>query len=199
MGSVRLVAHTPDPERVLMDAVSECYHTEPRMAAVVKCVELGDWSTIEHVAFVWELRGFSRSCLAQLTRHRIGWGYTVESQRYVDKRDFDYVVPPSVAASSEARRRYEEVMAMLGDAYVYLRDTCGVRKEDARFLLPSAATFTATVSNNLRSLLHFLKLRLDRHAQWEIRDLATQMRDLAAPLFPQLWPAVQDTLQRTDL
>jgi len=199
MGTVRLVAHTPDPERVLVNAVSECYHTEPRMAAVIKCVELGDWSTIEHVAFVWELRGFSRSCLAQLTRHRIGWGYTVESQRYVDKRDFDYVVPPSIAADPAALAKYREVMGYLGDAYVYLRDSCGVRKEDARFVLPNAAPFPATVSNNLRSLLHFLRLRLDRHAQWEIRDLATQMRDLAAPLFPQLWPAILAALGRADV
>ena len=31
---------------------------------------------------------------------------------------------------------------------------------------------------NFRELRHFLKLRLDKHAQWEVRELAKQMKDL---------------------
>jgi flavin-dependent thymidylate synthase len=48
--------------------------------------------------------------------------------------------------------------------------------EDARFVLPNACTTSIGVSFNLRSLMHFMELRLCSHAQWEIRELAGLMR-----------------------
>ena len=54
----------------------------------------------------------------------------------------------------------------------------GIAKEDARFVLPEAMQTNITVTMNFREIRHFLKLRLDSHAQWEIRELANKMKDL---------------------
>jgi thymidylate synthase (FAD) len=51
----------------------------------------------------------------------------------------------------------------------------GVRKEDARFVLPEAAHTTLIVTGNFQAWRDFLNLRLDSAAQWEIRDVASQI------------------------
>ena len=51
----------------------------------------------------------------------------------------------------------------------------GVKREDARFLLPEATKTSLVMTVNMRSLQNFLGLRLDKAAQWEIRELAEQI------------------------
>ena len=53
----------------------------------------------------------------------------------------------------------------------------GVPAEDARYVLPNACKTTLVMTMNLRELYHFLYLREDSHAQWEIRDLAKALRE----------------------
>jgi thymidylate synthase (FAD) len=56
----------------------------------------------------------------------------------------------------------------------YLRELKdGVPPEDARYSLPISCKTEIAVTYNLRQWRHFLKIRTDRHAQWEIRDIAT--------------------------
>jgi thymidylate synthase (FAD) len=114
----------------------------------------------------------SRACSHQIARHR-GASISQESQRYVDaKHNRGFVYPPDVP---------EEAESMLGawyrgslEMYESLREA-GVKKEDARFILPMGMVTRMVVSFNYMELLHFLKLRVDKHAQWEIRDIARQM------------------------
>lgn len=46
-------------------------------------VRSGHTSTLEHITFTFAVEGVSRALLAQLTRHRVGFSYSVQSQRYV--------------------------------------------------------------------------------------------------------------------
>ena len=55
----------------------------------------------------------------------------------------------------------------------------GVPAEDARYLLPNAAESKIVITMNVRELLHFFKLRCCNRAQWEIRDMAHRMLELA--------------------
>ena len=70
----------------------------------------------------------------------------------------------------------------------------GVCREQARGILPQnmMTTFYATV--NLRNLLHFLSLRMDKHAQWEIRQYANAMHDMVKELFPNVMKAFDEGL-----
>ena len=56
--------------------------------------------------------------------------------------------------------------------------------EDARYLLPNAAESKIVITMNVRELLHFFKLRCCNRAQWEIRDMAHRMLELARPTAP---------------
>lgn len=48
----------------------------------------------------------------------------------------------------------------------------GIPAEDARYLLPNATHTKIGFTMNFRELRHFIKLRADKHAQWEIREVA---------------------------
>lgn len=69
----------------------------------------------------------------------------------------------------------------------------GVAREQARKDLPLATFTEAYWKIDLHNLLHFLALRMDSHAQLEIRDYATAMGEqIVRPLFPLVWEAFID-------
>ena len=53
----------------------------------------------------------------------------------------------------------------------------GVKPEDARFLLPEATKTAITIKINARSLFNFFDLRTAKSAQWEIRELANEIKE----------------------
>lgn len=63
----------------------------------------------------------------------------------------------------------------------------GVPREVARVVLPLARYSKMRCSANLRNWLHFLGLRLDGHAQGEIREYARAVGSLVAGHFPRTW------------
>ncbi|MED4299762.1 FAD-dependent thymidylate synthase [Geobacillus stearothermophilus] len=153
-------------------------------------VSSGHLSTLEHLSFTFAIEGVSRALLAQLTRHRVGFSFSVQSQRYVrfgsdDKTGgFDYVVPPSVERNDHARREYELAMIEIQNLYDELR-FLGVPPEDARFVLPQSATCNLVLTANLRALLDFYsKRRKGRGAQWEIAELAEKLRAAVVAVEP---------------
>ena len=100
-----------------------------------------------------------------------------ESQRYVNMSDAEFVIPPSMVMPPRWDIWHEAVEG-LQDAYKKLL-AIGVKKEDARFLLPNATATRIIVTMNCRELRHFFNLRCDKAAQWEIRDMAKAMLMLA--------------------
>jgi thymidylate synthase (FAD) len=65
----------------------------------------------------------------------------------------------------------------------------GVAREQARKDLPLSTYTEAYWKIDLHNLLHFLKLRLDPHAQKEIREYATAIAKIVKVLFPLTWEA----------
>jgi thymidylate synthase (FAD) len=120
-----------------------------------------------------------------LVRHRLA-SYSQESQRYVDMRDPEFIIPPSIRDNSEANRAWAEHMGRVQEAYRQLRQL-GVRKEDARFVLPNAVATRIVVTMNFRTLRHFFSVRCHRAAQWEIRDLALEMLRQVHTLAPSVF------------
>lgn len=150
-------------------------------------VKNGHESPLEHVNISFNIEGISRACLAQLTRHRIA-SYNCQSQRYIDGKNFDFVIPNLDYIEDEDKRAllkecYKETFEELKNGYQSLI-AVGVRKEDARAILPQATTCNLTMTINLRSFRNFLKLRMDKASQEEIRELATEMRRLVKEYIP---------------
>ena len=68
----------------------------------------------------------------------------------------------------------------------------GVSRELARITLP-VSTYTRWVSTwDAHNLLHFLALRLDPHAQWEVREYAHAIAHVVADWLPLTWEAFTD-------
>jgi thymidylate synthase (FAD) len=69
----------------------------------------------------------------------------------------------------------------------------GVAREQARKDLPLATYTEAYWKIDLHNLLHFLELRMDHRAQWEIREYARTIgHEIVRPLFPAVWEAFAD-------
>ena len=125
---VSLLSHTPEPERLIAAAAKNCYSstdvdgileglTEEKTQSFLQMLtEIGHESPIEHVCFTFAIEGVSRSLLAQITRHRIA-SFSVQSQRYVRERGFEYVVPPEIEKIPDAKEKF--IQAMEDDQRTY--------------------------------------------------------------------------------
>ena len=171
--------------------------------------EIGHESPIEHVAFTFAIEGVSRSLLAQLTRHRIA-SYSVQSQRYVKANEFEFILPPEISGIDDAKKEF--LRAMEEDVQHYesltqilkkkhkenlinsgkeekIADKMAEKKaiEDARYVLPNACETKLICTFNARSLLNFFEHRCCNRAQWEIRQLATEMLRLVSQIAPNIF------------
>jgi thymidylate synthase ThyX len=68
----------------------------------------------------------------------------------------------------------------------------GYAKEIARINLPVAQYTEWYWKVDLRNLLHFLSLRLDAHAQYEVRVYAQAIAKIVADWVPLVWEAFED-------
>ena len=195
MIKVKLLDYTPEPERVVAMAARLCYSasgaeelaerlSEEKVREMVrKMVKIGHGSTLEHASFTFGIEGVSRVLTHQLVRHRIA-SFNQQSQRYVKfTGDVAVVKPESIAGNAEASEAFDKAIQAAVDAYHALLEA-GVPAEDARYLLPNAAESKIVITMNVRELLHFFSLRCCNRAQWEIRDMAHRMLELARPTAP---------------
>lgn len=182
---VKLVRHTPEPERTVAMSARLCYspigaaQLEERISdeqaanLVRRLVSMGHLSTLEHVTFTFAIEGVSRVLTHQLVRHRIA-SYSQQSQRYVKEHDFETILPPSIAANAEAQAKFSALMEEIQSLYNEFTEA-GIPAEDARYILPNATETKIVCTFNARSLLNFFSLRCCTRAQWEIRALANKM------------------------
>jgi thymidylate synthase (FAD) len=142
-------------------------------------VRRGHFGPFEHAKAYFAVEGISRSCMAQLTRHR-HMSFDVQSMRYVDFSEAEPVIPPQFEETHVGGVRADAILQHSFDyqmkRYQLFVDE-GVEPEDARFLLPLSTPVNLTFSANIRSLFHFIDLRRNMKAQWEIRNLADSIAD----------------------
>jgi thymidylate synthase (FAD) len=221
MAKVTLITYTPSPDQLIAQAARLCYSsaaieeiqdslTPEKTASMVEMLAgMGHDSPTEHASFTFGIERVSRSFLAQITRHRIA-SYSVKSQRYVNEKNFKFVIPPAIdtipqarqeflAAMEDDRKRYETISELLRQKHKKRLLESGMpekeaesaaRKlanEDARFVLPNACETQMICTFDARSLNHFFSLRCCNRAQWEIREVATEMLRLAKKAAPELF------------
>ncbi len=131
-----------------------------------------------HRSATFLVEGVSRTCSHQFVRHRLG-SFSQESQRYVDlaKGGWQAVIPPAIAENPEASAALSEFWEMAEKKYAQLR-ALGIRKEDARFLLPNATETRFVVTMSMFGWKDFLRQRDTKKAQWEIHAVAQMVRGL---------------------
>lgn len=158
---------------------------------------------VDHGSATFLFEGISRACTHQLVRHRLA-SFSQESQRYVDldRGGWQAVVPEAVRAHPEAMAELEAFWRTAEEKYARLREL-GIRKEDARFLLPNAAETRIVTTMNFAAWSHFLWLRaVDKAAQWEIRRMGqhvlTMLHAIAPEVFAEHWQVYQDRFVSKD-
>lgn len=221
MLKVELLAYTPEPEKLIASAARLCYSscsiertreklTDEKVSSFVDMLAgMGHESPLEHISFTFGIEGVSRALLAQLTRHRIA-SYSVQSQRYVKENQFDYIVPPEVEESEEAKNEfisamnkaqesYNKITSILQSSYKNEYISHGMDEvqagrlaekraiEDARFVLPNACETKIICTFNARSLLNFFSQRCCNRAQWEIRELSKEMLRIVSQIAPSVF------------
>lgn len=173
--NVEIIDYTSKPIDVISMAAGTSYRkTDASYKRLEHCFNKGHMSVFEFAYFTARIEGISRACSHQLVRHRHA-SFVQESQRYTKIEGDDwYVVPPAFdwenigwysVAMNDCKGWYEAAIAD------------GIKPEDARFLLPEATKTNITMCMNIRELFHFLNIRTDKAAQWEIRELANEIKD----------------------
>ena len=141
-----------------------------------------------HGTATFLIEGVSRSFTHQLVRHRLG-SYSQESQRYVDlsKGGWNAIVPPAIVENPEALAAMDFVWETLEDVYTQFRKM-GIRKEDARCILPNACETRVIVSMNFGAWQHFCWLRaVDKAAQLEIREVGQAILEMLHAVAPDVF------------
>lgn len=140
----------------------------------------------------------------QWVRHRIA-SYNFISGRYVPFEETEVHTPmawrlqdPNAKQGSledhlpmpkglEFSERRDHLYALAFALYKDMLEA-GVAREQARLVLPFGAVYyDAIVQMNARSLMNFLSLRLDGHAQSEIREYAEAIRQIVSKTHPRLF------------
>ena len=177
---VELIAITPNAEKVIEEAGRTCYLSFDKIGAnsadefIHRLIKLGHESPLEHAYATFRIKNCSRAMTHQLVRHRL-LAISQQSQRYVNEESFDYVVPETIP--EEYIEDYHNDMDTIQQMYSKWRQR-GLKKEDARFVLPNACTSEIVVSANFREWRHILKTRLSPKAQWEIRNVCIIILDI---------------------
>ena len=194
--NVELFTYTYTPEATIERAGRICYASTDKIVEgsldpgnntatsagpfIKGLLNRGHDGPLEHASATIIASGVSRALTHQLVRHRIA-SYCQESQRYVKVKEPEYVTPPSI--KEKEWQVFEDAMGNAWNTYNYLIER-GIPAEDARFVLPNACCSKIAITMNFRSWRHFLKLRLDKHAQWEIRTMAGEIFKLLMGIAP---------------
>lgn len=186
---VKLKFITPDAERSIGEYAAICYDANVEEDACIrrasKCANDGHLATLRFAHATFHVSGISRACSHQFVRSK-HLDFLQQSQRYVRQDNVEFVYPGTKndylisSAYQSCVAAYENLIAQ------------GVKKEDARFVLPTGITTELYVVGNLQAWKDFIKLRADKHAQWEIRNVAVAINNELAKHCPNLFKELEN-------
>ena len=164
---------------------------------------------MEMVEFIFVLEDIPISLREQIVRHRLGHrfddkigldivpdlagsNFWVQSMRILDMSNFGFYTPESIDRDEEAQDRYYELMDNIKGTYAELL-AMGIPMEDARQVIPLAATHRMVWKLNITAILHICSKRSCWIAQlgmWkpiiegmisELCKIDERFRDIVAP------------------
>ena len=154
------------------------------------------YGVFEQITYWFNVEQVSKVLTHQLVRHRIA-SYAQLSGRKLNIEN-GYIVPPLDYITDHKQRGklhwfFESKYKAQFNDYKWLIEN-GVRIEDARYLLPSSQWTCIMIMVNARSLMHIIRIRHDSNAQWEIRELASRLWNLAKSTAPILFESIPDDI-----
>jgi thymidylate synthase, flavin-dependent len=202
--SVLVLASTPEPEALIWQCAHQCVSENPTWmttctpypgASVVKHLlsgNRGHYSPLEAPAITFCVAGWPHSTMQQITRHRTGVHFSVQSFRYTGDKIVDVANLLRPVTSVFYLRPAGEYLDRSGIKYLYTEEQrdqdigyCydsatkykrrideGHSHEHCRSLIPFDVRQDFCMTLNVRSLMHILDLRAKKDAQLEIQWLS---------------------------
>lgn len=156
-----------------------CYQSEPKgdpEKFIRMIIVRGHESVLEHGSLTFKIRT-NRAIANEIVRHRLA-SYSQESTRYVKYDDIEFIPGEKLKDPN-----LENLLLSAELAYKLLLTT-DFKPEEARDILPNATATTLVMTMNFRELRHFLKLRLDKAAHPQIRELAGMILEILKEKYP---------------
>ncbi|WP_288961791.1 FAD-dependent thymidylate synthase [uncultured Peptoniphilus sp.] len=156
-----------------------CYQSEPKgdpEKFIRMIIKRGHESVLEHGSLTFKVRT-NRAIANEIVRHRLA-SYSQESTRYVKYDDIEFIPGEKLKDPN-----LENLLLSAELAYKLLLTT-DFKPEEARDILPNATATTLVMTMNFRELRHFLKLRLDKAAHPQIRELAGMILEILKEKYP---------------
>lgn len=186
MGTVTIIKDTTkNPITLMGERAGVCWganieDAEKNYARGIDCIKSGHHRVMEYVNVEMIIDGYSARVIREWYTHLGGAPTRLQaSTRYINYKEFDYVIPPKVAANEEANKIYVGMMEAITKACSELETNCGIPREDAAMLLPLGMCTKIVDKRNVRNLIEMSHQRLCTRAYWEYREL---MRDLMKAL-----------------
>ena len=170
--------------RLIERAGRTCYKSESNIKEdsaekfIRAIIKRGHESVIEHekitVRFITD-----RGVTHELVRHRLA-SYSQESTRYCnysnDKfgNELTFIKPCFWYDDEEKRKIWEESLKNIEENYFKLIES-GARPEEARSILPNSLKTEIVVTMNMRQWRHYFKMRCDKAAHPQIRELSIRL------------------------
>jgi len=184
---VELINITPNAEKHIEYCARVCYNSLNKISEdsykklLPRLLKMGHYSVLSHAHATFVISGISRACSHQLVRHA-HLRYLQRSQRYCDESATEFVYPIKGIKGKIFGLTYK----LCKLSYKLLR-ILGVKQENARFVLPNAIGTTIVVSGTFQAWWDFLRLRLGKHAQWEIRKVAKEIYKILNKRCPHIF------------
>jgi thymidylate synthase (FAD) len=172
----------------------------------------GHETPFEHIVFTFHVKA-PIFVARQWFRHRIG-SFNEISQRYTEVQD-DFYVPEIIRANTKedkqksinlenpqlAKNAQSLIEMAIKDAFnvYYALLEAGVAREQARIVLPLATYTQFYWTVNARSLMNFLNLRADSHAQFEMQMYAIAIGQIFKEKLPITYDAFLTHAYKGDL
>lgn len=186
MGTVRILSDTTDTPIEMIGRYAgicwggDCNDHEKNYKRGLNCIKANHGRTLEFVQVYMELDGYSARVMREFYTHIAGSPTRLqESTRYIDYRDFNRIVPPSVDDNPMARGIYSDALDNISRAMRDL-EKLGIPREDLSMLLPLCMRTKVVVRTNLRHLIDMASQRKCSRANWEFRQLFKDLEDSLA-------------------
>jgi len=190
-------------EEMAATSAAICYNSKPKNLGLIKTMkEHKHLATFRFAYAVIKIEDISTIGAVQTLRTSFADiidsdSHLWESQRYVNQSERDFVVPQcEYIGATDVRGlavgMFEDINRVSKEYYNSLIRLC-VKKEDARFALTRAVTTDLYIAGNMQMWSQFLKLRTDKHAQWEIRAIANEIALVLSEKFPRI---MEEFIQR---
>jgi thymidylate synthase (FAD) len=175
---VELKFITPDAEAYIGEAAAQCYDSSTEREACIRraahCMSVSHLATLRFAHADFEISDISRVASHQLVRVAHA-GILQRSQRYVKETRVEYVDPPSLADMPPYLQHFWKTTQHDAEA-IYLRAIeYGMKKEDARYILPQGCTTSLRICGNFQMWHDILANRTAKKSQWEVRDVAQEI------------------------